>query len=208
MPKKIQVLNNSVFGRLTVIQELPSVNKARVFKCICDCGSICVRTIKALLKNSISSCGCYQYEFNNSPRLSNRSENHDFLKTRLYSIWGGIKKRCNSKNCRAYKWYGAKGIKLCKDWENSFLKFREWALENGYEDHLTIERKDFTLGYAPNNCEWISWSDQNNNKSNSRFLVFQNNKITASQLARLAGKHYQTVIGRLNRGLTPEEAIL
>lgn len=106
--KRIEIELNSRFGRLVVLSESASINKVRTFNCKCDCGKECLKSIKALRKEGISSCGCYQKEFNNSPRLDKRSENHVHIKTRLYSIWIGMKKRCYNEKSLAYKWYGGK----------------------------------------------------------------------------------------------------
>ena len=49
----------------------------------------------------------------------------------IYSIWKGMNKRCNNKNCKDYKWYGGKGIKVCEEWHD-YLNFRKWAIENSF----------------------------------------------------------------------------
>lgn len=83
--------------------------------------------------------------------------------TRLYSIWKGMRGRCFSPYKQAYKNYGGRGITICKEWED-FSTFRKWALENGYKDNLTIERKDVNGNYDPTNCCWIPLSEQAKNR--------------------------------------------
>ena len=73
----------------------------------------------------------------------------------IYSIWKGMNKRCNNKNCKDYKWYGGKGIKVCEEWHN-YLNFRQWALDNGFVIGLTIDRLDVHKDYHPSNCQWIT----------------------------------------------------
>lgn len=204
--RKIEVNKGERFGMLTVQEESSPINKRRTFICKCDCGNTVKRSLKALKKNSISSCGCYHAAYNNSPRPERQSENHEFVKTRLYSIWCDMKKRCYSKKSRAYKWYGAKGVIVCSEWKNRFLSFREWALNNGYSDDLTIDRKDSDGNYEPGNCRWIPLSEQNKMKDNRR-VDFNGKFISVSELSRLTRKPYTTLIGRLNRGLTVKEAI-
>ena len=87
-------------------------------------------------------------------------------KTRLYKLYIRIRERCNSPNCKSFKYYGARGIKLEEDL-NSFDRFYTWAVKNGYKDHLTIERIDVDKGYTATNCTWIPIQDQTRNKRNS-----------------------------------------
>lgn len=76
-------------------------------------------------------------------------------KTRLYQIWSGIKQRCNNPNCNRYQYYGAKGIKMCEEWSQSYKTFAAWSYSNGYADNLTIDRIDSDKDYCPQNCRWI-----------------------------------------------------
>lgn len=77
---------------------------------------------------------------------------------RLYRIWHGMKQRCGNPNNLSYKYYGGKGIEVCFEWLD-FKVFMRWALSNGYQDKLTIDRKDVKQGYNPENCQWITLSE-------------------------------------------------
>lgn len=207
MGKRRNVPNGTRFGRVVIIEEIEPKNKNRQFLCICDCGNECNKSIKTLFKQGISSCGCYQTEYNNSAKTERRTENHPYLHTRLYSIWLGMKKRCFNKNSRAYKWYGSKGIIVCDSWKNRFINFYEWSIKNGYSDDLTIDRIDSNGNYEPSNCRWIPWSDQNNNKTTSKILRYQGENISAIDLSRKYNICYTTLIGRLKRGWSVKSAI-
>lgn len=76
---------------------------------------------------------------------------HGLSKTPLYSVWQTMKQRCINPRCRGYRWYGAKGITLCEEWQNP-ESFYEWAINNGYKPGLTIDRINPSEGYSPNNC--------------------------------------------------------
>lgn len=81
--------------------------------------------------------------------------------TRLYNILQGMKTRCNNPNDQHYKNYGGKGVKVCEEWsgKDGVQRFIDWALANGYQDNLTIDRIDPNGDYCPDNCQWITQGD-------------------------------------------------
>ena len=81
--------------------------------------------------------------------------------SRLYSIWRGVLRRCNDKKCVNYRYYGGKGVQVeFTSWHD----FRDWAIENGYQANLTIDRIDPEGNYSKSNCQWITQSE-NSKKS-------------------------------------------
>jgi len=84
-------------------------------------------------------------------------------KTRLYRIWFGIKKRCGSVKNTVYIYYGGRGISVCSEWGDNFINFREWALQNGYSDDLSIDRINNDGDYEPSNCRWATRATQARN---------------------------------------------
>lgn len=91
---------------------------------------------------------------------------HDMSRTRIYKIWIGMKARCNNPKAVPYPYYGAKGIRVCDEWQdkqNGFMNFYQWSLKNGYSDALSIDRIDPTGDYEPNNCRWADRNVQNMN---------------------------------------------
>lgn len=89
---------------------------------------------------------------------------------RLHNIFQGMLDRCYNPKDRAYRWYGAKGIKVCDEWIQNPESFEEWALDNGYQEGLTIDRKDELKDYSPENCRWTTLSDNAKYKSTTRIV--------------------------------------
>ena len=100
---------------------------------------------------------------------------------RLYKVWNNMRDRCRIPTHTHYKWYGAKGITICLEWDE-YLNFYNWALNNGYQDNLTIDRINPKGNYCPENCQWISGSDniRKANKDNNKEVLLTYNGQTMS----------------------------
>lgn len=80
---------------------------------------------------------------------------------RLGKAYGNMLGRCYDPRTNRYKYYGGRGIQVCPEWRNDKNTFKHWALNNGYQDNLTIDRIDNDKGYSPENCQWIKWKANN-----------------------------------------------
>ena len=153
------------FGRLVVLERATKVGEKPVkWKCRCSCGNVTNVTTYSLKSGATKSCGCIHSE-----QLASRNATHGKSYTRLYHIWRGMKARCYIPTATSYRYYGAKGVRMCDDWRESFESFQEWSLANGFDPDLpskmcTIDRVDPSGDYSPDNCRWADMSVQNKNK--------------------------------------------
>ena len=147
------------FGRLTVISEAANIGRWTAWVCKCNCGKEVIVKTHELQLGDTRSCGCLFRE-----TLYKNITKHNGKGTRLYRIWCNIKNRCTNTKDKNYQWYGAKGVKICKEWIFDFAEFRKWAENNGYSDNLTIDRINPFGNYEPLNCRWITIQEQQRNK--------------------------------------------
>lgn len=125
----------------------------------------------------------------------------------LYEIWKSMKQRCSNPKNKDYPNYGGKGVSVCSEWLRSFVFFQKWALESGYSKGLSIDRTNNNGNYCPENCRWVDWFVQANNRSNNHYIEVQGKKTTIAQLSRKTGMSYSTVRTRVNLGWSMERII-
>jgi hypothetical protein len=130
---------------------------------------------------------------------------HGCKGTKLYRVWCSMKERCNNPNNKSYSRYGGRGITICEDWMLSFEKFNEWAINNGYSENLTIDRKNNNGNYEPSNCRWITISEQNRNYSRNHLITYKGQTKCLSDWADSFGINRTTVAFRLKQGKPLDE---
>ena len=187
------------YGRLVAIKPISKIPGKYHWECQCDCGNTCIVNGAYLRNGKTKSCGCLKEEV-----LKNGANRNASLLsgTRLYHIWFGMKSRCDREKNQAYERYGKRGIAVCDEWngKDGFIRFYEWAMNNGYDESLSLDRIDNDGGYSPDNCRWTTEKVQaNNRRSNRRFEV--NGEIkTLAELCEEYHVSYQMVQNRVNRG--------
>lgn len=196
---KCEDLKGREFGFWKVIERAenhPTTRSAQ-WLCECVCGKRRIVRASALRTGRSKSCGCHKNDYNKT---------HGGKGTRLYEIWRQMRYRCENPNNQAYEKYGARGITVCDEWHD-FAQFRAWAIDNGYDENLSIDRIDNDKGYCPGNCRWVSSYVQMNNRRMCNVLEFNGEKLTLSQWADKTGIPRSTLLNRIKRGWDVEETL-
>lgn len=184
------------YGNLTVIAyDGDSQDKSRNVTCMCDCGNKITTNISRIRNAGyVPSCGCLRKE-----KIGNLNKSHGLYKHKIYKTYHNMKSRCYNKNYEKYSEYGGRGIRICDEWLSDFMCFYQWSLENGYSDELSIDRINVHSGYEPNNCRWITMSEQASNKQNTIYVNINNEEICLRTYLNSIGKlsNYESIRDKL-----------
>ena len=178
MQKKYDITSQK-FGRLLVLErDITSIGQRNSkWICKCDCGNIVSVVRCSLVSGHTKSCGCSHYETHN--------QTHGMTRTPIYKIWLSMRYRCKSNNKnKKNECYRKNQITVCEQWQNDFTSFYNWAMANGYQDGLSIDRIDNLKGYSPQNCRWITLLEQQRNKTNNVKIIYNGEEILLIDLCR------------------------
>lgn len=205
-------LIGQTFGRLTVIRSFVKMSsrelyKRHMYECVCSCGTLNNPIVRrdALLskKEPTRSCGCLQREAtkNQKPTLTHGLSDHP-----LYTLWHNIKRRTQDPKHFAFHSYGAKGITLCKEWEE-FINFYNWAIGKGWQKDMTIDRINPKKSYFPTNCQVLSRLDNilKMHKDNGKASFTEGVQINVKELGRTAKVPYLTTQKLIRAGYSSAE---
>jgi hypothetical protein len=171
------------FNMVFIKSLLGEVRGHKMVECICDCGKEFVHRCVGVKK--IKSCGC---DRGSSGELNGRYMDGR-TNTPLYKIWHGIKGRVVCPSSLNNPHYGGKGVRLCEEWKD-FDVFKEWALENGYKEGLSIERDNNNKDYEPSNCKWIIPKKQRWNTSRSVRVLYNGETKSLPEWCEYFGLDY------------------
>lgn len=183
LEKKIIDLTDQKFGKLTVIQVSHKTKRGVAWNCKCDCGNIHVVLSQYLRSGATNSCGCLT------------SSKKCFSSSPEYRSYKAMIQRCYDTKNLSYKRYGAKGIKVCAEWEKDFFSFLRDMGEK--PEGYTLDRINSLGNYEKENCRWATPQQQANNRF-SNFLITYNDKTqTLTQWANEYGLHWATLRKRI-----------
>lgn len=207
-------LTGQKFGRLTVIErdiERDNIRKAEGKKpktywfCKCECGNITSVESVSLRSGATTSCGCYGKE----QRLKAQTK-HGLSGTRIKRIYYNMLSRCYNPKTPKFKNHGGREIKVCDEWlgENGFINFVNWAMSNGYDEDLTLDRIDNDGNYSPDNCRWANEEIQHKNRRITLYIEYNGEKKTVQEWSKELGIPENTIYTRYFKGIYTTEEIL
>lgn len=159
-PRNFRDITGAVFGRLKVASRISEIGEKPVkWKCKCSCGEVVVVSQGHLTSGHTKSCGCLSDEIKRTSCIT-----HGMSKSKTYSVWSAMIRRCYNKNSTTYKWYGARGIKVCDAWRDFSVFLRDMGVS---PDGLEIDRIDNNGNYEPSNCRWVTHAENCQNRRTS-----------------------------------------
>jgi hypothetical protein len=199
--QKIKDMTDHVFGRLKV-KKLGGWNKGRrLWVCECSCGRVCAVSGKRLRNNHTKSCGCLKAE-----QVPPSQATHRLTGTPEYICWKAMRSRCYDSKSNGFDRYGARGIKVCPEWKDSFETFLEDMGKRPTKGH-SIDRFPNRRGnYEPGNCRWATAKEQRDNQDRKLLTAF-GKSLPTTAWTELTGIRGGTIRYRVSRGWAIENAL-
>lgn len=189
------------YNMLTVLRRVDNdKNGQSRWECKCDCGNITVAKGANLKNGAVKSCGCLLHK-------APKNKKHGESNTPLYQMWISMIYRCHNEKNQAYKFYGARGIRVCEEWHD-YEAFKRWVEETKPEGKYTIERIDANGDYCPDNCTWITMSEQANNRRSNILIRYNGEEHNLMKWCEILNRDYKNVHNRMYKlGWSFEKAI-
>lgn len=182
---RVEAEIGNTYNDLTITSEAGMGKHGIMVNVICICGNKRICRMRAVLSGAIKSCGCLTIK-----RTVERLTTHGLSNHPLFTTWGKMKQRCYDITHKQFKNYGARGVRICKEWLNNFKSFYDWCIENGWQKGLQIDKDIIperlgipALLYSPEMCLIVTNKINQNTKRNSVKYFIDGVYLTMPQIA-------------------------
>lgn len=190
------------FGSLTILSQA-GINhrRGRTYRCRCDCGRETVASGENLRRGDAKTCGCRGNRY--APQKVGKRP-ADPAKLKMYEVWRRMISRCHNPKSSDFHHYGGRGIAVCSRW---------FDLENFVSDMgipakgLELDRIDNSKDYSPDNCQWVSRTEQVRNRRVTFRVEYQGRVMAVAEVAEITGADPNLLRGRLRLGWSVEKAL-
>lgn len=179
------------------MKRAPTKGGITYWRCMCSCGRR--RTVRAydLKLGRTQSCGCFNREVTSQARTKHGENRSNKLQSKEYRAWRAMRSRCGNPRDTKFKYYGGRGITVCKRW----VKFENFLEDVGRapSSRHTLERKNNDRGYSKRNCTWATRHAQHRNTRSNVWVTYRGRRMILADWSRKLGIHYLTLRQRLQR---------
>lgn len=205
-------VSGTKYGELELTGNYKIRNNSTHVEILCTCGNLFYTSWQSIKIGKAKSCGCKTNEFKALASfkhgLSRRGAKN---RHPIYNHWATAKSRCFGVNNDNYPEYGGRGITMCKEWADDFTVFYDWAINNGWEEGLTLDRhpNNETGNYEPSNCRWATDAMQTRNtRQNVIITAWGETKVQVDWVNdERCAVSVKTLRKRLKQGWIPEDAL-
>jgi hypothetical protein len=196
MPKKIIFNRGDKIKECTYLQEEPDMvfadgKSRRACRFRCKCGKEFISLLHSVTRGKTEGCGCIRLE-----RIHESLSKHNDTHSKEYNIWSKIKARCYKPSIKEYRNYGARGIKMCDRWRNSYANFLADMGRCPSPKH-SIDRINNDGDYEPSNCRWATKRQQSVNRRNNLYINYNGEVKTLVEWCEHFKIHYKMAHERL-----------
>lgn len=200
-------LSGSKFGRLAVLERAPNIGTKTCWWCRCQCGRVVAIQTYLMTSGNTQSCGCLKQERVREGGKKNRvhGEGHGENITPEYRSWRSMRSRCLNPNVKEYPYYGGRGIKICKRWDDYRLFLKDMGRRPSIKHSL--ERLNVNRNYTPDNCRWATHAEQQVNRRGTMYVTYMGKKISVSKLGMKSLVGVDLFRSRIQQGWDVERAL-
>jgi hypothetical protein len=193
------------FGNLTAVCRVPNRGRRTVWKFRCDCGTEKEIVIDGVVSLKTRSCGCLLAAVTRARSLKHGGTT-GYKASPEYKAWCHAKSRCENPLDKKFYTYGARGVKMCKEWSEDFAKFRDYV--GPRPDAHTLDRIDVNGNYEPGNVRWATSAEQARNRTQNIYVEIDGERMVLKDAARRLSVNYKTLHALIRySGTDPQRAV-